>query len=249
MKFAVVSGEISNLHIFKGHENMLFSATQSQLAGIGAIAAAAAGAGTASSVMARAHRDAEMPMDFFTCTINEKAVTGCFFKVGFQDGQYIDFVVHDQMHTSEVYAARDPKRRLVWTKPYRSKGHLAQKRSNICGGVLFVLSIAILSFGLVIYAEDMKISSLETAAKVTCTMSLFAIFLSWKMCRKFFGHGQEVTEVLNCLGFLSPAHVNLPKKRWNAEKNYASEIGQKPVRFENNGFRYDASALELNGDG
>jgi hypothetical protein len=249
MKFVVVSGEISNLHIFKGYENMLFSTTQTQLAGIGAIAAAAVGEGATSSVMARAYQDAEMPMDFFTCTVNDQAVTGCFFKVGFQDGQYIDFAVCDQMNTNEVCAARDPKRRLVWTKPYRSKGHLAQKKSNIYGGILFVMSTAILSFGMVFYAEDMKIYSVATATNVTCTVSLFAIFLSWKVCKKFFGHGREVTEILKAFGFSNPAHVNLPKQNWNAEKNYAFEIGQKPVRFENNGFRYDASALELNVDG
>lgn len=240
---SVVSGTVKNLVVSKSYENMLFTPTTRDITGVGAIAAAAVGEGLGASVLAGASQGAEIPMEYFTCNVGAKKVYGRFFKVEFNNDEHIDFVVQRQNTENEAYAARDPFKRIVWTLPLQCKGHTAQLKSNIKCSVTTTVCLTILSMILVFYAEDRKISSMDTVLKVGAAVFAFTAFLSYRICSKFFQNGRDVTAILDELGFADAASVDLSKKNSAAEKRYATETGTMPLAFENCRFRYDSSAL------
>jgi len=68
--------------------------------------------------------------EHFGCTVGSMTVTGRFDKVEFSNGQYIDFVVREEIHGKFILAARDPGQRLYWTAAFHTRGHIAQRRTR-----------------------------------------------------------------------------------------------------------------------
>lgn len=244
MRFYLISGLVCNLHIVKNNENFLFSRSERDFLEIGSVAAAAIGEGLSSTILAGANQGAEIPMEFFTCTVGDEAVSGRFYKVEFKNGEQIDFVINKEYGAMEVHAARDQRLRLVWTLPNRSKGHAAQRKSNIQACLMISIFVSSLSFLMVIYSEGMtNFSSLKMATKVAVTVLVLSLIIGYRVCRKVYGGSVDATHAVEALGFADPANVSLPRDSWKAEKRFAAESGTSPVRFVNCRFRYDQCAL------
>lgn len=245
MTFSLVSGFISDLIISKGYENILFTQQEIDLLGVGAIGAAAVGEGLGAKIFAGTGSDAEIEMEFFTCCVGNDLLCGRFYKVEFKNGDFIHFVVKKNLGKNNVVAARDPINRLVWTLPYRTKGHRAQRLSNIKGIFLTSFSAAIVLFIAALYGDD-DFSSLRwsSARLVACFGFLVTLIVSFRVCRRVYRDSTSATETFELLNFSDPKNVNLPKHHRKSEKKYKEESGVmvtwsgNPLRF-----RYDTCSL------
>jgi hypothetical protein len=109
----IISGTVSSLEVAGCYENLLFNESQANMLGVGAATAAFIGDGLSATMLASANSDAEIKMEFFTCVVGSTAVEGRFYKVEFDNGQYMDFAVETQSGRFTVCGARDPIRHLV----------------------------------------------------------------------------------------------------------------------------------------
>lgn len=245
MRFTLISGTIKNLKISGCYENTLFTPQQSDLVGLGAIGAAAIGEGLSSTMLASASTNAELEMEYFTCTIKDEEISGRFYKVDFENGQTIHFAVDQDYGRKEVHAALDPMRRIVWTLPYRTKGHIAQRNSNIKGSITTSIAAAIFGFLLGFYSGDDERTLCLTSAKMMAFSGfLMTLIVSYRVCRKVYRRSLDATFAFEALGFADPANINLPKGHRSAEKRYAVETGEAEEHDKPWRFRFDEQHLK-----
>lgn len=252
MGFFLVSGVIRDLIISKGYENILFSQDELGLLGLGAIGAAAIGEGLGSKILAGSGSDAQIEMEFFTCFVGDDFLQGRFYNVEFKNGEFIHFVVEKYFGKNNVVAARDSVSRLVWTMPYRTKGHIAQRISNIKGVLLSSLSVAVTSFIAALFCNDQgdEITSLywSSAWIVALFGFLSTLIIGFRVCRRVYRNSVNATNTFELLNFAEPQNVDLPKNHRRAEKIYEAESGEEvawspnPLRF-----RYDICSLNAHG--
>ena len=91
-----ISGIVENLRIEKGYEDLIFSKTDSQVAGVAAVGAAALGQAASATVLGNASAGAEVSMEFFACTVNGMSLRGAFHKVEFVNGDQIELVIEPE---------------------------------------------------------------------------------------------------------------------------------------------------------
>lgn len=244
MAVKIISGTISDLEVAGCYENVLFNESQANMLGVGAAAAAFIGDGLSATTLASANSDAEIKMEFFTCVVNSTAVEGRLYKVEFNNGQYMDFAVETQSGRFTVCGARDPIRRLVWMLPHKSKGHLAQRRSNLIGIIIISMAAAIIFFGLgyLVGQEDAQFRLLRAKA-MSLISFVMTLVISSSVCKKVFRHSIDTTHVFEAFGFVDPPNVNLPRGNSKAEKRYAAQTGQPAVFFKHCRYRYDERDL------
>jgi len=247
MRVATISGKVESLVVSKSRKNLLFTSSEKDSLGIGAVAAASIGESLSSTSLAGSGAGAEIEMEFFTCTVGDEAISGIFYNVEFKNGQIIDFVI-DQWSDKNVLAARDPVRRIVWTQPYCTKGHAAQLRSNIVGSFMTSIAAAILLFVADYFSGSAeRLSRLESAISQAFVSFILTLVLCFFVCKRVFRNSFNATLVFEALGFLEPAQVNLPKGNRNAERKYALETGAEEVQDMPWRFRYDKSAMKISG--
>jgi hypothetical protein len=243
MDHVLVSGVVSKLHITKGYEDLAFTARDKNLIGIAAVAAAATGNATSSTILASSSNGAEVDMEFFTCFVGELPVKGRFHRVDFKDGETIDFVVTVYRGIGEVQGARNPSQQFIWTLPYQTRGHIAQKKSDILSSINISAICAALFSLLTFYRETRPLveswPNIRDAAIIAFSTTLFVNFMSR---RPFYKFSFEATKVFSAFGFTDPARLNLPKYHIRADKEYCKETGEprswdKPWRY-----RYQAAA-------
>jgi hypothetical protein len=141
----IISGTVSDLKIVAGRCDLGIACGDKALArGVDMLAAAmgeAVNAGAASS------SDTDISMDFFTCTVDSREVSGSFYKLEFSNGDVIEFVVRDDDGLLLVAAARDLEKRYIWVQPYKTRGHLAQRRDDISWSGVISLGLPLLAAG------------------------------------------------------------------------------------------------------
>jgi hypothetical protein len=242
MDYVLVSGIVRNLHITKGYEDLAFTARDKNLTGLAAIAAASVGNATSSTILANSSNGAEVDMEFFTCFVNELPVKGRFHRVDFKDDETIDFVVTVKNGLCEVHGARDPAQRFVWTLPYQTRGHIAQKKSDISSSLTISATCALLFSILMFYDKPAALAeSWSYVRNVTTITFLLTLFVSFMARRPFYKFSFEATKVFRAFGFIDPARLNLPQRHSRADKDYCKETGEprswdKPWRY-----RYEAN--------
>ena len=238
MAIVLLSGLVSDLVITKGSRNMLFTQNERNLLGLGAVAAASVGEGLSSTTFAGASEGATVEMEFFSCKVNSEVISGDFYKVGFRDGQYIDFAI-DSYGEKIALGAHDPLRRIVWTLPYRAKGHIAQKHSNIYWSLIISLCATVLLFCADYFSGDSNSPfRMKFAVQQAWVAFFMTLILCYLVCRKFYRDLSQATEIFKAFGFLDPAKVNLSKNERKAEKEYASAMSQPVVEYTPWRFRY-----------
>jgi hypothetical protein len=143
--------------------------------------------------------------------------------------------------------------------PHKSKGHLAQRRSNLLGIIIISMAAAIIFFGLgyLVGHEDAQFRLLRAKA-MSLISFIMTLVISWRVCKKFFviqsvrrmpsvvfaysfGKAQRilsgldasigpiVCHVFEAFGFVDPPNVNLPRGNYKAEKRYAAQTGERAV--------------------
>jgi hypothetical protein len=243
MAIVLLSGLVSDLVVSKGSRNVLFTRDDKNLLGLGAVGAALIGEGLSSTTFAGASEDATVVMEFFSCTIDKQVVRGDFYKVGFREGQYIDFAI-DSYGEKVALAAHDPLRRIVWTLPYRAKGHIAQKYSNIFWSLIISIFTALLLFCADYFSgEENNLLRMKFAVQQAWVAFFMTLILGYLVCKKFYRNLSQATEIFNAFGFLEPAKVNLAKNERKAEKEYSLATGEPVVEYTPWRFRYDQSLL------
>jgi hypothetical protein len=242
MEYVLVSGLVRNLRITKGYEDLAFTARDKSLIGLASIAAASTGNATSSTILANSSSGAEADMEFFTCFVDELPVKGRFHRIGFNEGETIDFVVTMKDGVGEVHGARNPSQRFIWTLPYQTRGHVAQKKSDILSSISVSVTCAILSAIIAIYQELGPIGeSLPTILEFGSIAFGITLFINFMARRPFYRFSFEATKVFRAFGFIDPERLNLPQRHSRADKDYCKETGEprswdKPWRY-----RYEAN--------
>lgn len=243
--FYLATGQVSELKISRNYENILFTSGQSHSLEIGGVVSEAFGEALGSTVLSSSSAGAELEMDFFSCSVYGEIISGRFYKVEFKDGQHIDFAVKVESGQRDVQAARDPLRRLVWTLPYRTKGHLAQRESNFVGSFATSICFAmVLSVAIIFADHEPGYLPLEVAGYGAFLGFFLMLIVSYRVCRKVFRTSWQATEAFKVLGFADPANLDLPRGHRKAERRYAAETGESEAEDRPWCFRHNASDME-----
>jgi hypothetical protein len=130
-KRELISGKISGLQVSASHEDFVFSKELKDVAGVASVGAAVVGQMFNSSALLPASGGVGISMQAFTCLVESTRVIGRFHKVGFEDGDDIEFAGDFEQGVFWALAARAPTRRLVWVLPHHERGEAAY-RSHSC---------------------------------------------------------------------------------------------------------------------
>ena len=237
MQLIILSGVIRDLVIARGYEELAFTAGNRSLVGLAAIVAASTGNNTNATILSNSSSGAEVDMEYFTCFVGETPLKGRFHKVDFQNGDLIEFVVSMERGVAEVHGARDPSHQFIWTLPYQTRGHIAQKRSDILSSIIVSSICACIAVIIAIYQERSSLPGSRPVVLEFATMAFFIVLIVNFLSRwPFFKYSFEATEVFRAFGYEDPARVDLPKQDGRADKAYCSEKGEprplvKPWRY------------------
>lgn len=238
MEYEIISGIVENLHITKGYEDLAFTEKDKNIIGMAAIAAAATGNSTSSTILSSSSGGAEVDMEFFTCSVAGRLLKGRFHKVGFKSGETIDFVVSVKDGIGEVHGARDQTQRYIWTLPYRTRGHIAQKESDIRSSL--AISSVVAGGGTIALFYDSTLPLERLLVEIlwlTLPVFTLTLFINFMVRRRFYRFSYEATKIFEIFGFRNPALMDLPKCHSKADKEYYQEIG-KPRPWDDVPWRY-----------
>ena len=238
MDIIKIAGLVSDLEIFRGRDSLIFDNREKSAIGVGAVAAAAFQESLSSTSMGNLSASDDIEMEFFTCTVGGRTIKGSFYKVGFENGQYIEFAI-SQNAGGEVLAACDPLKHLIWTRPHRTKGYLAQRASNIAGSItISIISAMMLFFAEYFSGEADGPVRMQSAIYQGCLSFVLMMALSFFVCRKIYGDLIGTTLIFDALGFSDPSRVNLPKIHRQAKKIFYKELESEETENLPWRFRY-----------
>lgn len=150
MNYLLICGEVTHLKITKCYQGLSpVGGAESGLAAAGVIATVLESS-TSAAILAGS--SAETSMNFFTCKVDGKILVGKFYQVGFAEGEKMEFVVAEADGVYQVHGAYSPQQNLIWTLPYRTRGNIAQRSSDIIRSIAISL-FATLAFLLLIASK------------------------------------------------------------------------------------------------
>ena len=234
-----ISGVVENLRIEKGYEDLIFKKTDTQVAGVAAIGAAAMGQAASATALNNAGAGAEVSMDFFACTVNGMSLRGAFHKVEFVNGDHIEFVIEPAADFFTVHAARSPTARMLWMSQHQIRGINAQKACDLRWCIMYpLLSMPASIVALYLLSGDSDMPPipvlLGSSAIVFLGTFLITVWIRWR----FRGFAHQATEVLRALGYDRPEDVDLNVVHKQAQKALAAATGTLPPLVSAWSFRY-----------
>ena len=156
-------------------------------------------------------------MEWLVCKVSGYAVHGMFHKVGFADGDVIDFAVdEDDERRLTAFAARNQATRHIWVEPYKTRGNAAQLRHDLFWS-------AVISFGCAFAAWAFFLSQFEYAnamllsSWIGCLLLGILMVINYLVRKRFYPLSFQATTVFQVMGFSDPANVDLPKGLSKAE--------------------------------
>jgi hypothetical protein len=234
-----ISGVVENLRIETGYQDLIFTKTDGQVAGIAAIGAAAMGRAASATVLSNASAGAEVSMDFFACTVNGMSLRGAFHKVEFVNGDQIEFVIETDGDFFAVHAARSPAARLLWMSQHQIRGINAQKACDIRWCIMYPLLSMPFSIVLLFFlAGDSEMLPLSALLGICAGMFLITFIITVWIRSRFRGFAYQATEVLRALGYEQPEDVDLNLVHKQAQKALAAATGTLPPLVSAWSFRY-----------
>lgn len=239
MNLELIRGQVTNLEVTKGSADPVFDGTDKALAGLGAVAAAATGQLLSSTVLANASQGAEIDVEFFKCVVNDVPLFGQFYRVEFKDGDEMEFVIERWLDRGSVRGARSPIRRLIWMRPYETRGIAAQQKNNtkwryitsLLGGILPT------AFFLYLFPED-KNSPLWFYPGIFLGCFLTTLGISFFVTRRFHNFSVMATEVIHAFGYDNPECVDLPALSKSAQQKLRTQASDSPMSFQPWRFHY-----------
>lgn len=239
MSLSTITGKIKNLSISTSGEDILLSKENDKL-GVPAIGAAAIGEVFAATAINSGTAGADIPIDHFTCQVNELEVAGKFHKIGFCEGEIIEFVVEDSCSPLIAYAARSEARRILWMPPYECRGYVAQRHADIFWSLItgiFTLVFA-LWFDLEVGPHIPKPLSYYASIYGGCFVIGFALTTFVTRWRMLYDFSEHATDVLFALGYPHPEDVSLPKLHRKATSELRRKTNVRQPFLEEGWFRY-----------
>ena len=234
-----ISGVVEDLRIAKGYQDLIFSKTDGQLAGVAAVGAAAMGQVASATVLSTASGGAEIGMDFFACTVDGMALRGAFHKVEFANGDQIEFVVEPEADFYTVHAARSPTVRLLWMQSHQIRGISAQKACDIKWSLMYpslaVIGIAIAEF---FRNDGLSTGKFDVDPMLYAIMFFITLVITVWIRWRFRGFAHQATEVLRAFGYEHPEDVDLGRLNKKAEKAMAASTGTLPPLVNPWSYRY-----------
>ena len=234
-----ISGVVENLRIEKGYQELIFNKTDSQVAGVAAVGAAALGQAASATVLGNASAGAEVSMDFFACTVNGMSLRGAFHKVEFVNGDQIEFVIEPEGDFFIVHAARSPAARMIWMSQHQIRGINAQKACDIRWSIMYPFLSVLFVVAVQFFMTD-QLGTWPLWAHLQLYAMMFAttfVITVWIRSR-FRGFAYQATEVLRALGYENPEDVDLNRVHKQAQKALAASTGTLPPLVSAWSFRY-----------
>ena len=234
-----ISGVVENLRIEKGYQDLIFNKTDSQVAGVAAVGAAALGQAASATVLGNASAGAEVSMDFFACTVNGMSLRGAFHKVEFVNGDHIEFVIEPEGDFFIVHAARSPAARMLWMSQHQIRDINAQKACDIRWSVMYPLLSVLLMIAVQFFMTD-QLGNRPLTVELTLYAMMFSmtfVITVWIRSR-FRGFAYQATEVLRALGYENPEDVDLNRVHKQAQKALAAATGKLPPLVSAWSYRY-----------
>lgn len=192
------------------------------------------------SASVRENEDIEM--EYFKCLVSGEQLVGNFYKVGFSEGEEIEFVVERLQDCYGVCSACSESQRLVWTLPNQIRGNIAQIRADISGSFACSIIFALIFLAFAYFVSNEFGARKWQNMKVSFFMAFTIIFLLNAITRlTFYRFSKEATKIFALLGFLEPESVDLLKNHKAADSQYISETGSEAVYHPAWQFRYCAS--------
>ncbi len=138
--------------------------------------------------------------------VDGQRVAGRFHKVGFADGENVEFVGEMSGNTFAAMAARSLKQRLIWMLPYHERGELAHRSSNRKWSLLTSGIGAGLFCGFMLWNGAWDVNE-PLWLFPTVVGFFFIICLGVNIfARSFFTrYGYAATPILEAFGFANPA--------------------------------------------
>lgn len=242
MKYFLIKGKVKSLEI-KGSRfefNVLPKLKDGiALAGIVETVMEVSGNNT---LLAGARENADIEMEHFRCFVNDEQLIGNFYKVGFSEGDEMEFVVERLEDCCGVCGACSESQRLIWTLPNQIRGNMAQMRSDILGSFVCSLIFALLFLTFANFASTQIGASKWEHMKISFFLSFTIILLLNAITRfTFYRFSKEATKVFELMGFIDPENVDLLKSHKLADVEYCSETDSEAVYHPAWQFRYCAS--------
>lgn len=226
MSYRTISGTVSELQVYSATYDLGFTSDEGGIAGGAAILAAATG--NAVNAAALSGTGVDVAMERFVCKVGEYTVHGMFHKVGFVEGDVIDFAVQpDEEGRLIVSAARNPAMRYIWVEPYKTRGNRAQLRHDVFWGILMSVAPAVAATAFIY--RDLSSSPEGTFIITSTGLGVLGIasVMNYLIRRRFFPPSLKATEIFKALGYSNPASVDLVKGLDDAEKQWTQKSGQK----------------------
>jgi hypothetical protein len=221
----MVSGIVSELRIGSTSFDLGFSSSEAKFAGSAAILAAASGNAINATALSGSSYGADVNMEEFVCKVDDFVVFGMFHKVGFAEGDAVDFVVQDDEKGLKVAAARDSSSRYIWVEPYKTRGNTAQFRHDLIWGITLTVGPS-LSAGAYLLTVFTSENALFLSSSVGLVVFCIAAVINYLVRRRFFAGSYDATKIFKTLGFSDPARVDLPKGSSAAEQQWAKRSGR-----------------------
>lgn len=238
MDYILIKGVVRDLNVVEGYEDLAPSKSlQSGAATLG-IVTAALESPLSSPALASSRNSAVIKMDFFTCSVGNFLLRGAFYSVGFENGDDMEFVVRKAGQVHDVRGACCVSQQIIWTLPYRSRGHEAQKRFDLFRNVLFSAIFGCLFS--IIWNWKSAVGQVGSSYFVTFLIgSIMMLVLGAAVRRNFYEFSHEATKVFEVLGFSDPENVDLPKNHKKANRAFlgaARARNSLPVPWQ---YRYE----------
>jgi len=224
-----IKGTVSSLKVGWCYENPLFSDWERGATGALTYGAAAQVAGLSSAATISLISNAEIQMECYSCVVNRARITGAFSKVGFQNGDEVEFVCREADGGFIAVAARAEAQRLIWMRPYQIKGELLYKKKSLkwCWvGALSATAATSILVLLFLWSVSDKNPAVGVAIGATVVFSM-TMGLSLSMRNAFKPFSRDVTRVLSALGFPSPEWIDLSDMDRLAQQRILKETGVK----------------------
>jgi hypothetical protein len=188
---------------------------------------------------ADASSEPETDMEFFTCKVDDTVLFGRFHKVQFANGETVDFVVEKISEGASVHAARGTTMRILWMLPYQTRGHIAQRRSDIQWSVILSLS-AVVAVAVSEYFFARTNPNEPAIYALLFYLAVFALVLIVNLMirRRFASFARHATDVFQQLGYANPAEVDLHVIHKHAQRKLHTESGCLPALMQPWSFRY-----------
>lgn len=238
MNYLLISGEVRDLRISKGYQDLSpIANAQSGLATAGMVATVLESS-TSTTILASSRNSAETSMDYFTCQIDEKALVGNFYQVSFVEGEKMEFVVTETGDFYKVHGACSPEKNLIWTLPYHTRGSIAQRSSDIIRSVVISLCGSLGFVILMAWKFDLSEMGGEVYFNEIIISFVILLILNILVRRHFYEFSYEADKIFETFGFSDPGKVNLPKSHRCADIEYAIKTGSPRSQSVPWQFRY-----------